>query len=44
MSKKKRATEFTTEEAAKELFPKPIVEMAKNVAHEKAAPKKSHRR
>lgn len=44
MATKKQAKELTTEEAARELFPKPVVEMAKKIAHEKAVPKKSHHR
>ena len=32
--KKKAATELTTDEAMKKLFPKKVVEKAKEVAHE----------
>ena len=33
--KKKRVTELPTEKAIKKLFPKKVIEMAREVAHEK---------
>ena len=35
MTKKKKPVDLTTDEAAKKLFPKKVVEKAKEVAHEK---------
>ncbi len=35
MTKKKKPIDLTTEEALKKLFPKKVVEKAKEVAHEK---------
>ena len=35
MTKKKKPIDLTTEEALRKLFPKKVVEKAKEVAHEK---------
>ncbi len=35
MKKKKRAEELTNEEIAKKLFPKKVIDKAKEIAHEK---------
>ncbi|MBI4329376.1 MAG: hypothetical protein HY685_05890 [Chloroflexi bacterium] len=42
--KKKPAKDLTTEEALKRLFPKRVIEKAKEVAHEKDSPKHPSRR
>lgn len=39
--RRKPAIELTTEQAMRRLFPKPIIEAAKKVAHEKDPPEES---